>query len=603
MNDEATSPAGEFLFGRLSTFSGRVDEARRERQGLFDLAELEPLDPRPGEKIRLRFRCGVDMSLKSLRVFWTNDRSRPAWSERLEPLHSARVVEAQPLAPEWDTLSWGYFQDWEAELPAQPEGVLLRYTAMGLDAAGKAVPCPGPDRDRHGSPAFAAVAVDSLEPPSWLREAILYQVFVDRFAPSPGEKFAPTDDLDRRLGGTLWGLLERLDDIHKLGVDMLWLTPIFASPHYHGYAVSDFFQVEPALGGEAAWRELVAACRQRGLRLVLDFVANHVSDRHAAFESARRSEDAPTRHWFRFRQWPDDYEGFFDQPHQPEIDAEHKGARDHLFEAAIHWLGQGCDGFRLDYAHGLSHGFWSQFREATRAAAPGSVCFGEITHTPQVVRSYAGRLDGCLDFGLCELLRSTFARGEMSLSQFDRNMRRHRAYFEDRLVLPSFLDNHDMNRFLVAAGGDARRLRVAAMVQFLLPGPPIIYYGTEVGLSQKRPLGRLEESRLPMPPEDVWDYELREFYRALIQLRRDANPPDNLLQMQWVDDPSRSASWRLGTLELVVNCGGRRTFDVGGAELKLATCNDGAVELRDGRLALPAWSAAVIAQRVLPRSL
>ncbi len=110
-----------------------------------------------------------------------------------------------------------------------------------------------------------------------------------------------------------------------------------------------------------------------------------------------------------------------------------------------------------------------------------------------MVRSYAGRLDGCLDFALCELLRETFARGELPLSAFARGLTRHYAYFQDRLVLPSFLDNHDMNRFLVAAEGDVRRLKVAAMVQFLLPGPPIIYYGTEVGLSQNRPLGRLEE--------------------------------------------------------------------------------------------------------------
>ena len=194
----------------------------------------------------------------------------------------------------------------------------------------------------------------------------------------------------------------------------LWLTPIFASPNYHGYAVSDFFRVEPALGGEAAWRELVAACRRRGLRLVLDFVANHVSDQHAAFMAARAAADSPERWWFRFRHWPQKYDCFFDQPHQPELDGEQAAVREHLLAAAVHWLRAGCDGFRLDYAHGLSHGFWSQFRAATRAAAADSVCFGEITHTPQVVRSYAGRLDGCLDFALCELLRETFARGGLS---------------------------------------------------------------------------------------------------------------------------------------------------------------------------------------------
>lgn len=593
MTDAKDTPSGEFLFGRLSRPEGRVDEAQRERSGFFDLASLAPLDPRPREPVRLQFRCGVDMGLRRLRVFWTSDGTPPAWDERLEARGTTRAVEASPLAPVWDTLGWGYVQDWRAELPAQAEGTLLRYAAVGLDASGSTVACPSPDRDRHGSPHVAAVAIDRLEPPEWLCRAVIYQVFVDRFAPTPGTEFAPAGDLDARLGGTLWGLIDQLDHLAELGIDTLWLTPIFASPTYHGYAVSDFLRVEPALGGEAAWEALVTGCRRRHLRLVLDFVANHVSDHHAAFRQAIASAEFPTRQWFRFRRWPTDYECFFDQRHQPELDAEVPGVRAHLIEAAVHWLRRGCDGFRLDYAHGMSHGFWSQFRAATRAVAPESGCFGEVTHTPQVVRSYKGRLDGCLDFALCELLRATFARGDLPLGTFARVLMNHLEYFRDGLILPSFLDNHDMNRFLVAAGGDRRRLKLAAMVQFLLPGPPIIYYGTEVGLSQNRPLGRLEESRLPMPPRDTWDEELRDFYRALIRLRREAEPYRSRIRLSWVDDASRSAAWRIGPFEMVANCGADRTLPGGAGELVLTTCELPADSVRDGRPTLPGWSAAV----------
>jgi glycosidase len=487
-------------------------------------------------------------------------------------------------------------QDWEAELPALHEGALLRYAGVGFDPGGRTILSPWPNRNHHGASPIAAVTVDRLEPPDWLRRAVIYQVFVDRFAPTPGEAFAKADNLAGRLGGTLWGLIERLDDLTSLGVDTLWLTPIFASPDYHGYAVSDFFRIEPALGGEAAWRELVAACRRRALRLVLDFVANHVSDQHAAFQAARTAADSPERSWFRFRHWPQEYDCFFDQPHQPELDAEQAAVREHLLAAAVHWLREGCDGFRLDYARGLSHGFWSQFRSTTRAAVAESACFGEITHTPQVVRSYAGRLDGCLDFALCELLRETFARGKLLLSEFARGLQQHYDYFQDRLVLPSFLDNHDMNRFLVAADGDVRRLQVAALVQFLLPGPPIIYYGTEVGLSQNRPLGRLEEARLPMPPRTRWNHELRDFFRALIRLRREAVYGGVLPELNWADDDWRAAAWRIGVYELVVNCGSERAFSVGNAELKLSTNTSETPSLVSGQLTLPAWSAAVLRQ-------
>jgi glycosidase len=359
-----------------------------------------------------------------------------------------------------------------------------------------------------------------LEPPEWFRQAVIYQVLVDRFAPTPGETFAADFPLDRRLGGTLWGLIERLDDLTDLGVDTLWLTPIFASPDYHGYAASSLFQVEPALGGESAWRELVQACRRRGLRLVLDFVANHVSDQHPAFVAAIALEESPTRSWFRFRHWPQDYDCFFNQRHQPEVDAENPDVREYLIEAAVHALEARCDGFRLDYAHGLSHGFWSRFRAATRAAAPDCASFGEITQTPAVMRSYAGRMDGCLDFVLCSLLRETFARGRLPLSAFARGLE----------------------------------------------------------------------------PRESWNLELREFYRALTKLRREASPSRLAPELLWVDDGSHSAAWRIGNLQLVLNCGEPRAFSTGRATLKLTTFTPDASATLDGSLMLPAWSGAVLAE-------
>ncbi len=589
-------PAEEFLFGALSRPAGRIAEARQERSGFFDLALLEPLDPLPGQPARLRFRCGVDTAIQRLLVFWSADGSTPAWNDDLAPQGTTQAAAATALDPAWNTLDWGYSQDWQLDLPAQAEGTLLRYAAIGVDAAGALIPCPWPDRDRHGTPHVAAVVVDRLEPPAWLAEAVIYQVFVDRFAPTPGSGFGPVDDLDARLGGTLWGLVDKLDAIAELGVDTLWLTPIFASPQYHGYAVSDFLVIAPELGGQEAWEALVRSCQERGLRILLDFVANHISDQHAAFQQALQAPDAPTRPWLRFRTWPHDYGCFFDQPYQPEIDGEQPEVREHLIDAAVHWLGHGCAGFRLDYAHGLSHGFWSQFRSATRRAAPESVCFGEVTHTPQLLRSYGGRLDGCLDFMLCELLRATFARSEMALAAFARNLERHLAYAGGQLLLPSFLDNHDMNRFLIAAGGDIRRLRLAAMVQFMLPGPPIVYYGTEVGLSQLRPLGRLEESRLPMPPRDQWNLELREYYRDLIALRRQVGPFRQPPKLRWLDDGGGAAQWQIGDFDLLVNCGAERSFVIGAAVPVMAS-HSAVLEVGlGGMFSLPALSAVVLRQ-------
>ena len=160
--------------------------------------------------------------------------------------------------------------------------------------------------------------------------------------------------------------------------------------------------------------------------------------------------------------------------------------------------------------------------------------------------------------------------------------------------MPSFLDNHDMNRFLLIAGGDRRRLKVAALVQFLMPGPPVIYYGTEIGLSQRRPVGPLEEARLPMPTSDTWNCELRNFYRDLIRLRQQCEPSHAVPVLLWVDDTAQSAAWRMGSVELVVNLGSESSFPVQGRHVLLATDPAVTQVSDDGRLRVPSWSAAAL---------
>jgi glycosidase len=147
--------------------------------------------------------------------------------------------------------------------------------------------------------------------------------------------------------------------------------------------------------------------------------------------------------------------------------------------------------------------FWADFRQVTRRVRPDCWTFGEVVEPPAAQIKFAGGLDGCLDFNLMEAFRSSFAYGEWNAERFMSFLSRHEAFFPEDFSRPSFLDNHDMNRFLWAANGDFRRLILAALCQFTLSAPPVIYYGTEVGLSQERDVrqggyGLPEESRLPM---------------------------------------------------------------------------------------------------------
>ena len=291
------------------------------------------------------------------------------------------------------------------------------------------------------------------------------------------------------------------------------------------------------------------------------------------FWPRRRDPASPQREWFFFREYPETYEAFYDVPDQPIVNTDHPAAREYLIGAAQHWLELGCDGFRLDHAHGATHAFWSAFRAGTRAARADAAIFGEITDTPALMRSYAGRMDGVLDFPLLDLLRGFFAFQSIGVSQFDRALRQHFGYFGAELVLPSFLDNHDMNRFLWLVGGDTRRLKLAALCQFTLPQPPIVYYGTEVGLSQRQAVGRLEEARLPMLWDEAQDQDLLDFYRRLIALRRQTRAAWSLPRATLlVDDERGLYAVRCGAYTVALNNRDREAvIDCGATELILGT--------------------------------
>jgi cyclomaltodextrinase / maltogenic alpha-amylase / neopullulanase len=310
-----------------------------------------------------------------------------------------------------------------------------------------------------------------------------------------------------------------------LGANVIWLTPIFPSPTHHGYDATDLFSIEPRLGTKDDLRLLLDEAHERGIRVLLDFVPNHWSSLHPLFQEAITDRHSPRVDWYTFNHWPDDYESFFGVKELPQLNLRHPAARQHLLDAVAYWLEFGVDGYRVDYAVGPTPDFWADFRRTCAAVKPDAWSFGEVVEPPESQRHFYGGLNGALDFMLLEGLRKTFAFQTWDARQFLSFLDRHEAYFPADFSRPSFLDNHDMNRYLWAARNDQESLKLAALCQFTLSGPPVIYYGTEVGLSQERDVrqagrGLPEESRLPMLWGDRQDSELFRFYRQLIALRR-----------------------------------------------------------------------------------
>ncbi len=541
----------DFIFGSFASDELKFLHARVAARGLQHKARIAPLDPLPDEPVTLIVTVGPTLELDHLACYYTTDGQEPEGSRGM-----ARVGHVMPLervAVEWHAFLWGYVERWECTLPPQPEGTRVRYCIGGwrdrgdcedeveifadwppvqqqIEQATVAFFAGRPQPEPASFPVQVqptpfAYSVDRQTPPDWARTAVVYQVFVDRFNPGGGRPFAQPGSLRDFHGGTLSGVTEKLDYIADLGATCIWLSPVFASPTCHGYDTTDFYTVDPRWGSNDDLRELVQEAHARNIRVLLDLVCNHVSVQHPFFQDALADPDSPYRSWFTFdAAYPHGYRTFFTVASMPRLNTDHSAVRDYLIEVAHHWLTEyDVDGFRLDHANGPSHAFWTEFWAACKAVKPECWCFGEIVEPPPVLSRYTGRLDGCLDFHLCDMLRRTFGRGTWHLCEMERALARHERFFPSNFARPSFLDNHDMNRFLYMAEGDRQLLRLAALVQMTLPGPPVVYYGTEVGLSQNHDRGDgrgLEVARLPMLWGNEQDPQLLTWYRRLIEIRR-----------------------------------------------------------------------------------
>ncbi len=550
--------SNDFIFGTLATDKQRLAFFKAELSAVSHRNRVQPGDPLPGEQVTLTVSIGPYVVADAVTCYYTTDGTMP--SGRLgTPAPGSQSVAFTRIASIWNIFLWGYLDEWQCHIPAQHDGTTVRYCIEAWSSLtgtstwaseivgmvnddGSVLDAADPDTTylREFGADFGlifirqsrvfAYRVDRERPPDWLRDALIYHVFVDRFDPGNGREFTRVTNRMAFCGGTLRGVIEKLDYITSLGATVIWLSPIFASPSHHGYDATDYRQVEPRLGSDEEVAELLDAAHERGLRVLFDYTANHFSSENPIFQDVLQNPDSSYRNWFTFLHYPDLYLSFFGVKELPQINNDYPEARRAMIENATYWLERGVDGFRLDYAIGPSHAFWTDFRAATRAVRSDSVTIGEAVDTSAGLRSYMGRLDGCLDFLLLQAIREFFAFGTITASQFDAFIQRHLAAFPHDFVLPSFLDNHDMNRFLWVVQGDLRRLKLAALCQFTLPHPPILYYGTEVGVSQVRDVryldgsGHPEESRLPMHWGAEQDADLLQFYQQLGQLRKSTAP-------------------------------------------------------------------------------
>ncbi len=370
--------------------------------------------------------------------------------------------------------------------------------------------------------------VKGVQPPSWVREAIFYQIFPDRFRNGDprndpphvrpwGELPTPTSF----FGGDLWGILEKLDYLENLGVTALYLTPIFRASTNHRYDTEDYFQVDPVLGGDAALKTLVAELHRRGMRIILDGVFNHCGSGHPFFRDAQeKGPSSPYFDWFVWEEEEPGYSCWAGCPTLPEWNHDHPKVREYLLSVVKYWLMHfEIDGWRLDTVEYLPPDFVREIYNTVKSVNPEAYVLGEVMGlgTPWF-RHRA--LDGVMNYRLWEALVQFFAQEAWDAPRFCRYLWSLWRSYPSWANFSSYnlLGSHDKPRFFTLAGGDIRRVVLAAAFLFSYPGAPAIYYGDELGLAG----GEDPDCRRCFPWEEVREnHPLLSVFRKFARWRKE----------------------------------------------------------------------------------
>lgn len=408
--------------------------------------------------------------------------------------------------------------------------------------------------------------------PQWVRDAVFYQIFPDRFAKSSrvdktGLNLEPWESAPTSYGfkgGDLLGIVEHLDYLKELGVTALYLTPIFTSASNHRYHTHDYYQVDPLLGGNAALRELLDQAHQRGMRVILDGVFNHASRGFYPFaQTLENGAGSPYVDWFHFNQkmlneheplgaYPTPaqraqlqagksmldvlgYQGWYNLPALPKFNTDTPAVREFLWNVAEYWIRFGSDGWRIDVAKEIDDdSFWQEFRRRVKQINPEAYIVAELWDESQ--RWLQGdQFDATMNYLLTAALMGFFIKNmdheifdagdfnkylrPLSSEEFGERIQYLLNLYDPQIngVMFNLLDSHDTPRFMTTARSDQTAFDMALLFLYTFPGAPCLYYGDEIGLSGKND----PDCRGSFPWDSRhWDKRRFDFIKQLITLRK-----------------------------------------------------------------------------------
>lgn len=385
--------------------------------------------------------------------------------------------------------------------------------------------------------------IDRFKTPDWVKETVWYQIFPERFAngdPSNdpegtlpwGSKAPGRDDF---FGGDLQGVIDHLDYLVEFGITGIYFCPIFKATSNHKYDTIDYLEIDPAFGTKELFKELVDKAHQKGIRIMLDAVFNHMGDFSEQWQDIiAKGADSVYADWFHIKSFPITFEEtdhpeiannlsfdtFAFTPHMPKLNTANQAVQEYLLNIATYWIREfDIDAWRLDVANEVDHRFWKKFQTAVLNEKADCYILGEIWHSSQSWLQ-GDEFHAVMNYAFTDNIKDCLIHQKISPSEMVSGLVHQQMLYRDQVneVTFNLLDSHDTARILTVCKEDTDLAKLVLTFMFLQKGSPCIYYGTEVGMTgEDDPDCR----KCMVWEEEQQDLEMLAFSKALIQLRKE----------------------------------------------------------------------------------
>lgn len=378
--------------------------------------------------------------------------------------------------------------------------------------------------------------------PSWVKDTVWYQIFPDRFHdgdhsldPDSVEPWGAKPTYYNFMGGDLQGITDKLDYLNDLGVNGIYLCPIFDATTNHRYDTVDYMTIDPMLGDKKTFKKLVEEAHKRGIKIMLDAVFNHMGYMSKQWQDVvEHNEKSKYKDWFHIHRFPVydvpydqldaqnlNYETFGRVKTMPKVNTDNPEVIKYFMEVSKYWVSEfDVDAWRIDVANEVDHKFWREFRKAVKAVKPDAFLLGEIWHDagPWLL---GDQFDVAMNYPLTEAMIHYFCSEDIDKQMFVEAVNKVKVSYSMQVTENNFnlLDSHDTSRIFSIAGKKQKRLRLAYLFMLTQPGSPCLYYGSEIPMPGVKKY--MDESHRSCMSFEHTEKPFYKFMQKLIKIRHE----------------------------------------------------------------------------------